>query len=156
MNNNIPEMTDNINVVGQNGNGTEGTEITTLLNQMKSLQKRIEEQKAETLKQYARQLQNALIELHKLQTTVDEMINNIKMLNPTMLELKEAGFDEQMLSRLLPTNKNRTRSTVVYNGVATTAAAVCRELGLDINGDSAVRVLQRYLRIHPDPNIQFL
>ncbi len=147
-----PEMTDS-NV---SQNGETGTDITKLLKQMKELQERIKDQKTETLTKFKTQLIELLENMTDIQMKLDDTLETIRQLNPSIQELKEAGYEDILIGKIMPMKSRKGRVSVMWNGVSTSASEVCRQLGLEINGDSAVRVLQRYLKQNPNPNIQFL
>jgi len=127
--------------------------ITEMLRAMQELKQKLQSKKA----QHLEQLKAKAIELQKqideANAGLTEIIQTLKQLEVTPDEL--AGFPPQIISAFT-TKERKGRASVIYNGIPMSASAVCRQLGLEVGGDSAVRVLQRYLKSHPSENIQIL
>ena len=134
--------------------------ITEMLRAMQELKQRIQSQKA----QHLEQLKNKAIGLQKqideANRGLAEVIEMLKALQATPDEL--AGFPPLILSAFT-VKARKGRASVIYNGQPMSAAAVCRILyektqdkALIVGKNSAVRVLEGYLKTHPLDNVKIL
>ncbi len=131
-------------------------DLKELLQQLKTLKETIQSQKTNLLNQKKQQLQTLIEDKKKIETEISEIIEEIKATTPTTEELQSVGYPSEIISLIIPTKTRSGRATVIYRGQPMSAKAVCDILGLQVNGDSAVRVLQRYLRDHPTEDIKIL
>jgi DNA repair exonuclease SbcCD ATPase subunit len=127
--------------------------FTELLKAMNEIKQKLQSKKAENLEQLKTRAINLQKQIDDANAEISEVIQMLKSLEATPEELAE--FPPQITSAF--TVKGRKgRASVLYNGQPMSASAVCQLLGLEIGGDSAVRVLQRYLKAHPSENIKIL
>jgi len=127
--------------------------ITELLKEIAELKNRVQTQKSGKLAQLKDEATALQTQIAEAMAKQNEIIQTLKGLEATPEEL--AGFPPEITS-VFTKRGRKGRASVIYNGQPMSASAVCEQLGLEIGGDSAVRVLQRYLKTHPSENIQIL
>jgi len=127
--------------------------ITELLKKIAELKNTVQIRKNEHLVQLKDEATVLQTQIAEAMAKQNEIIQTLKGLEVTPEEL--AGFPPEIVS-VFTKRGRKGRASVIYNGQPMSASAVCEQLGLEIGGDSAVRVLQRYLKAHPSENIQIL
>ena len=124
--------------------------IQELLAKLQELKNTIASQKNAVIQEKKTEIIETMKQISELQNKLQNTIQELKVLDITPEDLKNAGYPEEIIQQILPSNRRSGRTTVIYHGQPTTAKSVCDQLGLAVNGDSAVRVLMRYIRNHPE------